>query len=382
MKRDLIVFGEDWGGLPSSTQHLIRRLSQDRKVVWVNSIGLRRPTFTLHDCKRAWRKLTASRTTAKTRKDSPLSLTSSTETPDNLIVVNPSTLPAPRSTLGRKLATRMLRKQLTPIIERAQLHDPILWTSLPTAVDMFDQLGASSLVYYCGDDFSSLAGVDHMTVAQREEDLVQKADLILAASEALFTRFSNKRTKLLPHGVDYDLFSIPAQRAEDLPNNGKPTAGFYGSLSDWLDYDLLNQAIHLMPEWDFVFIGKPCDAALSLAQHNNVTLLGPKSHHELPGYSQHWSASLLPFVDNAQIRACNPLKLREYLAAGRPVVSTPFPAINEYRNYVSVVHSANEMAAALNSAANQTPNSRQQSAVSMHTWDARAQTLNAWLDVL
>ncbi|WP_028021824.1 glycosyltransferase [Enterovibrio calviensis] len=382
MKRDLIVFGEDWGGLPSSTQHLICRLSQDRKVVWVNSIGLRRPTFTLNDCKRAWHKLTAS---GQSSNGSPVDAShqsQKTTQPENLTVVNPSTLPAPRSTWGRKLAASMLRKQLVPIIEHAKLYNPIMWTSLPTAVDVSDQLGASSLVYYCGDDFSSLAGVDHNTVAQREKDLVQKADLILAASETLYTRFSNRHTKLLPHGVDYDLFSTPAQRAQDLPDNGKPTAGFYGSLSDWLDYDLLNQTILSMPEWNFVFIGKPCDAALSLKQHANVTLLGPKPHHELPGYSQHWSASLLPFVDNAQIRACNPLKLREYLAAGRPVISTPFPAVDEYRSYVSVVHTASEMAEALNTAANTKPNPQQQTAVSMHTWDARAKTLNAWLDVL
>ncbi|OEE86534.1 glycosyl transferase [Enterovibrio norvegicus FF-162] len=375
MKRDLIVFGEDWGGLPSSTQHLIRRLSQDRKIVWVNSIGLRRPTLTVNDCKRAWQKLT-------TRSVSNKGASKTCATPESLTVVNPSTLPAPRTMLGRKLAAGMLRNQLAPIIAQANLHNPILWTSLPTAVDVSDQLGTSSLVYYCGDDFSSLAGVDHHTVAQREQELVEKADLILTASETLFTRFSDKCTRLLPHGVDYSLFSTPCPRAEDLPNNGRPIAGFYGSLSEWLDYKMLAKTITLLPDWDFVFIGKPCEAALALKQHDNVTLLGPKSHHELPGYSQHWSASLLPFTNNDQIKACNPLKLREYLAAGRPVISTPFPAVNEYRTFVSVVQNAEEMAKALRNAAEQAPNAHQQTAVSAHTWDARAEKLATWLDAL
>ncbi len=374
MSRDLIVFGEDWGGLPSSTQHLIRCISQQRKIVWVNSIGLRRPTFTLRDAKRVWHKLTA--------KSEPKAENTTQSVPENLTLVNPSTLPAPRTQLGRNMASGMLAKQLQPILKKAGLHDPILWTSLPTAVDMSEKLDASTLVYYCGDDFSKLAGVDHATVAQRESELVSKADLILAASETLFSRFPSCRTRLLPHGVDFNLFSTPAKMAADLPQNGKPTAGFYGSLSDWLDYALLHETIAKMPHWNFVFIGNTCSAAKTLSQHSNVCLLGPKNHHELPSYSQHWTASLLPFTDNGQIRACNPLKLREYLATGRPVISTPFPALNEYMRFVSVVRTSAEMEEALELAAQKTSNHQQQKAVSPHTWDARAQELSTWLDAL
>ncbi|KKD60206.1 glycosyl transferase [Grimontia sp. AD028] len=374
MSRDLIVFGEDWGGLPSSTQHLIRRLSEQRKVVWVNSIGLRRPTLTMNDVRRAWRKLTA--------KSVPTAAKSEANLPANFTLVNPSTLPAPRTRFGRNIASSMLMNQLLPIIEKANLHNPILWTSLPTAVDISDKLGASSVVYYCGDDFSKLAGVDHDTVAERETELVNKADLILAASETLYTRFPAMRTRLLPHGVDYSLFSTPAPRAKDLPNDGKPIAGFYGSLSEWLDYPMLHSTIEALPDWHFVFIGHACDEAKTLAKHDNVTLMGPRPHHELPGYSQHWSASLLPFTDNGQIQACNPLKLREYLATGRPVISTPFPAVSEYRGYVSIVNNVDEMISALERAGQKQNNSHQQAAVSPHTWDARAEKLADWLDAL
>lgn len=374
MTRDLIVFGEDWGGLPSSTQHLIRRLSQQRKVVWVNSIGLRRPTLTLKDIKRAWRKLTA-RTVATAS-------TPNTALPPNFTLVNPSTLPAPRTCFSRSVATGMLVNQLRPVIEKAELNNPILWTSLPTAVDVSDKLGASSVVYYCGDDFSTLAGVDHATVAARESELVDSADLILAASDTLFSKFPATRTRLLPHGVDYSLFSTPVPRAADLPDDGRPVAGFYGSLSEWLNYPMLHATIKALPDWHFVFIGDTCDEAKSLSAHANVTMLGSRPHHALPGYSQHWSASLLPFASNGQIHACNPLKLREYLATGRPVISTPFPAVEEYCDYVSIVNSVDEMVNALNRAAEKHTNSHQQAAVSPHTWDARAEKLANWLDAL
>ncbi|MDD1783953.1 glycosyltransferase [Enterovibrio sp. ZSDZ35] len=372
--RDLIVFGEDWDGLPSSTQHLVRFLAKDRKVIWVNSIGLRRPTLSVHDVKRAWRKLTAKQIAKPTQAN--------ISTPENFTVVNPTTFPAPQTKLGRKLAANMLQKQLKPIIEEAQLDNPILWTSLPTAVDVANLLDTSSLVYYCGDDFSSLAGVDHTTVALRESELIDKADLILAASETLQAKFPQDRTQLLPHGVDYSLFSTPAPRAADLPSSGQPIAGFYGSLSEWLDYDLLESVIQALPQWHFVFIGDTCERAEQMRRFDNTLFLGPRPHNELPTYSQHWTVSLLPFKNNAQINACNPLKLREYLATGRPIVSTPFPAVEHYSEYVSVARHSDQFIEALTQAVGCNINEDQQRALMGQTWQSRAEQLDQWLGAL
>ncbi len=374
MARDLIVFGEDWGGLPSSTQHLVRRLAHDRKIVWVNSIGLRRPRPGLGDLKRAWRKLAVPRNTARPASE---------KLPGRQFhLVHPRTLPAPRCRPSRYLSAKLLESQVRPVAERAGLRDPILWTSLPTAVDMAGRLGESALVYYCGDDFSALAGVDHDTVAQREAELSAKADVILAASDQLMGRFPAHKTRLLPHGVDYALFADPAPRAMDLPDDGRPIAGFYGSLSEWLDQDLLLSLITRLPDWHFVFIGKAVVDLSRIAGFDNVHLLGERPHEQLPSYSQHWTASLLPFVNNAQIRASNPLKLREYLAAGRPVVSTPFPALLPYRNLVSSVSDAGQMAAALENARLQDNDKKRRNAVAEHTWEARAARLSDWLEAL
>ena len=379
MTHDLIVFGEDWGGLPSSTQCLVGQLAKTRKIVWINSIGLRRPTPGWRDIKRAWHKLTANK--HSTESDSG-------KIPnDNFHIVYPRTLPAPRSWLGRQLATLLLKKQILPVMKKADLKKPVLWTSLPTAVDLSGHLNESALVYYCCDDFSALAGVDHNTVAKRERELVQKADLILATSDELAQRFPAKTTRLLHHGVDYSLFAEPAPRAHDLPDNGakknRPIAGFYGSIDDRLDYDLLVSTIAQLPHWDFVFIGKPAMDHCPLSQFNNVTLLGERSHQQLPAYSQHWDVSLLPFIDNAMVRACNPMKLREYLAAGRPIVSTPIPAITPYRHLVHTVTDSTTMVAALEQSV-QTPvdAKKQRDAVTEHTWTARATQLSDWLETL
>ncbi len=374
MTSDLVVFGEDWGGLPSSTQHLFTHLGLGRKVLWVNSIGLRKPRLTIADCKRAWKKLRLQRSPDRSKLSYPS---------PNFTVVNPRTIPAPSNHLERGLATRLLQNQLVPAIQKAKLQDPILWLSLPTASDMVGKLGTRSTVYYCGDDFSALAGVDHATVSARERELHDKADLIITASQQLARQFPDEKTRLLTHGVDFQLFSTPSTRARDLPADGKPIAGFYGSISEWLDLELLVATIKRMPHWNFVLIGNAVVDISALQKLENVYLTGPKAHHELPGYSQHWNTSLLPFKDNAQIRACNPLKLSEYLATGKPVVSTPFPALQPYRALVSVAGSVDSMVEAIENSLHLGQVSafpRVLSAtVSDKSWQAKAQLVDRWL---
>ncbi|WP_413701778.1 glycosyltransferase [Psychromonas sp. KJ10-10] len=368
--------------MPSSTQHLIRHLAETRKVLWINSIGLRRPTLSLRDFKRCINKLTCR--SAQQMQSQPLK----ESLQDNLQILAPRTLPAPRNKFTRWLAVKLLLLQIRPKVKKQQLNSPLLWTSLPTAVDMAGHLNESALIYYCGDDFSGLAGVDHHTVALREQELLIKADLILASSPALIARSEAQKTQFLPHGVDYDLFTTPVPRATDLPNDGRPIAGFYGSISEWLDIQLLTDTIAQMRNWHFVFIGTAVVDISSLQAFDNVTFLGPRSHQQLPAYSQHWTASLLPFVDNAQIRACNPLKLSEYLATGRPIISTSFPAVEAlpHPGLVQIANSSSAMVCALRASehVSQLPDftGALQSIVRDHSWKARATQVDSWLEAL
>lgn len=390
MARDLVVFGEDWGALPSSTQHLIGHLAQQRKVIWVNSIGLRRPRLNYQDLRRAWKKLSAC---SKKRPVYSENLASRSEvtTPaypvsQHFQLIQPRTLPAPRSALARNIATRLLSQQLYPVIDRAALDRPIIWTSLPTAVDVAaqlkTQLPGASLVYYCGDDFSALAGVDHQTVCKRQQELAVQADLIVTASESLYYRFSPTKCRLLNHGVDLELFTKPASRAADLPDDGRPIAGFYGSLNSWIDFKLLQRVITQLPNWHFVFVGRVTAAATKLKNLGNVHLLGERPHQQLPQYSQHWQAALLPFVDNPQIRACNPLKLREYLAAGRPIVSTPFPALTPYLSWLKVVNDPQSMVTSLRQCAASTIDIQRAESVKQESWAKKSEQLDSWLEAL
>lgn len=373
-KRPLIVFGEDWDKHPSSTQHLVRRLAADRKVIWANSIGLRRPRFDRHDLTRLTRKLGA-----MVRRQGG---GGSTDETVPVRVVSPKAVCWPGSRLASAVNSVLLPRSLRNAV--AELDEaPILWCSLPTAVDAVGRLGESAVVYYVGDDFAALAGVDHAPVAEMERELAEQADLILAASPVIAERFPSEKTHILPHGCDVDLFSRPTERAMDMPVD-TPVAGFYGSISDWIDVELLADVSEQMPHWRFDLIGAVNTDIAPLTNRSNVRFLGPRPHGELPCYSQYWDVSMLPFRDTPQIRACNPLKLREYLAAGKPVVTTDFPALDGYRDLVRVVEGPDSFVAALQALRFEPVDriAERRARVRNESWDVRAAELDQLLEDL
>ena len=376
MNIDMLVFAEDWGRHPSSTQHLIRQLLPEQDILWVNSLGLRRPRLCKRDLKRAWQKLADMRqqTTLPTHNQSTAVLAPQ--------LVNPCAIPLPGNRFARWLNQQLLRNRLLPLLEQQQDKRPLLWTSLPSAVDVVGKLGERAAIYYCGDDFSALDGVDHKPVEAMEQELADKCQLIITASEKLASKFPSKKTFLLPHGVDCELFGSAKPRANDLPKNG-PVAGFYGAIAGWFDQPLFIELAQRLPHWTFVLIGPAHTDISQLIAQPNIKWLGSKPHHQLPSYSQHWDVALLPFLDNAQIRACNPLKLREYLAAGCSVVSTDFPALKGYRDLVKVAKDACAFAIAIEEYQQQADKPQlkavRQQRVSNESWASRAQELKAKL---
>jgi len=396
----MVMFGEDWGAHPSSSQHLARELSKFHDITWVNSIGLRAPRFNLSDMGRAFNKLCAvlrfSRIQPKVSN-----LHKEDWMPE---VVNPLAIPFHGQGWARWINQKLISNKLFNVFSKNNALDlakekPILWLSLPSAVPLLGKINECFSIYYCGDDFSSLEGVDHDVMAKLEAELVEKVDLILVASEALSRKFPSEKTIFIPHGVADYFYEAPDERPKDLPEG--PVAGFYGSISGWVDQQLLIRTARKMRHWNFVIIGPQRCFVEHLKREPNIHLLGEKDHRELPNYIHHWQVSLLPFKDNAQIRACNPLKLREYLAVGKPVVSTNFPALKPYKDWITIA-GKDDFCQAIESAAAEVPKAqeliantgavdffsaieqwediekirhirqRRSSQVGSHTWQARA----------
>lgn len=329
---DIIAFGEDWGGHPSSTQHIFTQLMErGHRVIWVNSIGLRRPRLNLYDLGRIVAKVGDAFGKVKDRPKGDLPVERGIQP---LEVVAPVVLPFPGSAIAGKINELLLGRLVRSAIKRYNFKNTVLWATLPTALYAVKATEYKAVVYYCCDDFGSLEGVDP-EVVDLEERLGRVVDKVIAVNQVLAGKFPRGDVVIVPHGVDFDLFT-----AQTIPPDAMPSgkvAGFYGSISEWLDQALLREVVGMLPDWRFVFVGDVRTAVDVLSSHDRVSFLGPRPHSELPRFSQHWDVSLLPFVDNGQIRACNPLKLREYLAAGKPVVSTDFPAVRDYEEHVSIV---------------------------------------------
>ncbi len=273
MSHDMIVFGEDWGAHPSSTQHLIRQFLPHRKVIWVNSLGLRAPRLDMRDGVRMLRKLTdlAGRRLAATliaqQEENPIE-------PDEIIA--PAAVPLPGNATAAHLTRTFVARQVNAAMNRLGMKRPILWTSLPTAEPLVGAFGERAVVYYAGDDFGALEGVDHRAVLKLEERLADRAELILAASPEIAQRFPAERTMVAPHGVDLELFSTPQLRPQDLPVRGR-IVGFYGSISGWIDVSLVAQAARALPNTHFVMIGRSTRMSLCWREWKTSISLVPRS---------------------------------------------------------------------------------------------------------
>jgi hypothetical protein len=385
-RRDLIVFGEDWGRHPSSTQHIMQHLPMEWNILWVNSIGLRRPRLNMKDVRRLGQKLTdftrASTTPGVAAPEHGVQALAMATTRHNMSVLSPLAVSWPASRLAFRINRQLLARQVSHQLIQQKMSKPVLWVSVPTALPVVGALDERALVYYCGDDFGSLQGVDSEPVMRMEREIAKKADLIFAANEGLLARFDATKSTYLPHGVDADLFSRPMARAVDLPT-GRPIIGTYGLFSEWIDRELLHQAASELKDWLFVFVGNVVIDPGPLKELPNVLFLGPRNHRDLPGYVQHWDVSLMPFRKCDQIFYSNPLKLREYLAAGTPIATVDFPALAPYRDVLAVSHTRTDFTLAIRQAFGDAPrNAMRRERMTTETWAHRAEVVSAALEQL
>jgi glycosyltransferase involved in cell wall biosynthesis len=361
-----IVFAEDWGSHPSSTQHLFSELAKKHEVHWVNSVGMRKPRIRVHDIKRVFDKVLQLFSSPKTQ---------AIATPGNMKVYKLPILPWHDNRF-----IRYVNKRIFSYFFKANTQaEPVnYWLSVPTALYLVNTQSQDKVIYYCGDDFSALAGVDADLVAPFEKQLIATADLIYVISDFLLAKMPAGKTKMLSHGVSVELFSESTIKADEIKALTGPVVGFYGSINAWLDIDLLEALAAARPDYQLVLIGHVVTNVERLLSFKNVTHIPAVCHKRLASFSAHWDVSILPFVINEQIRACDPLKLKEYLAAGKPIVTTGFPAVNRYDSHLFIADTAaqfiNQLDSALALSESQLMDleQAQQHIASQHSWQSKA----------
>lgn len=316
--RDILCFSHDWTGATLSKNHLMRLLSRRNRVLWVNSIGYRRPTATRSDIRRILSKFSAAA--------QPI-----TEVEPNFFVFNPLAFPAYDGAWAG-LNRQWLGIQVRRAMRRIGFNRPINFVFNPTAAIVAGTLGEEKIVYYCVDEYSAFSGVNAESLVRLEAQLLQKADLVVVSSQRLYESKSpaNPNTILVRHGVDFDHFRKALDADTPIPAEfarfRRPVIGYFGLISpDWVDTRLLLRLANAMPEASLVLLGKVAMDVSAVRWLPNVHFLGHKPYASLPSYCKGFDVAIVPFPINPATLSANPLKLREYLAAGLPVVSTAIP---------------------------------------------------------
>ncbi len=340
-----IVFSDDWGGHPSSCQHLFRRIAKRHDVLWVNTVGMRRPTLDWTDAKKAWRK--ALRMFRASTDDS-----AARSNDLRLHVVQPLMLPFNNGALRRF----NLRSVISTVARRSSelgIARPILVSTVPNAADYAGHLGERRVVYYCVDDFSQWPGFDHDLVRDMEAQLVSRADVIIATSRKLHRtlRASGKEIRLLTHGVDLAHFGRAADRIHRaLIRIPRPRAGYFGLIDRRSDLPLVAETAARMRDVSFVLAGPVETDVAALTRLPNVHFTGALPYAELPELVHGLDVLFLPYLVNDFTASISPLKLKEYLATGRPVIATPMAEAVSARDHLQIASTPEEWSAAIRAA--------------------------------
>lgn len=315
---DIVCFANDWDSDPLSKKHIMKRLAEHNRVLWVDSLGCRNPQASVRDLRRAFGKVRAFYRGCR-------------HVQERLWVLSPLVLPFHGSRFARAINRRWLVTSLRRTCRKLGMHRPITWTFIPSSADVAGRLSERLLVYHCVDEFSQFTGTDATAMEEMEGRLAAAADLVVVSAATLCASKSrhNANTFLVTHGVDVEHFRQALDPATavpgDVPRGTGPVIGFFGLLADWVDLELVRYLALARPGFRIVLIGKADTDLSALKDVPNVSVLGPRTYASLPGYCKGFDVAILPFRINALTLASNPLKVREYLAAGLPVVATAIP---------------------------------------------------------
>lgn len=344
---------------------MCRQFAENVPVLYINSIGVRTPSIKEGSMfiRRVIRKLASYRR-------------GFTRIEDNFAVLSPLSIPG---NMARKISGLIVRNQIRSSIKRMGITKPLIWVECPTAIELALDIDAAGMIYQRTDKYEEFPGVDPQFIKDCDKRLKQNADITLYCSNSLYNeeKSQSKRACFIDHGVDFDSFlqagNDSLNEPEDLQTIKRPRIGFVGGIDEHtFDAKLFNEVADKLPDMSFVLVGQ-CSLPQQWCEKDNVHLLGRKEYKQVAAYMAACDVLIMPWNDNAWIKACNPVKLKEYLAVGRPVVSSPFDELNKYSEFVSVANNSKEFAIAIKEAVNNSgDNVARQNRVRSHTWQAKA----------
>ena len=374
---------EKWEQIWRNRHQIMSRLARQNKVLFVEPRPyLRQVLQGIRSGEITWREMARPATT---------------QIAENLWAYHPP-LYAPIS--GRfpfSLAFRWLRERhLKRTLRHLGFGRPILWLLRPHMQDVIGRLGEKLVVYHIVDqyaayeaEFTEVYGQERRSsVEKSEQEMLRQADLVVVTSQSLLAEKAdhNPNTHWVPNGVDYDAFAMAAQSSAPPPDDmaalSGPIVGYVGAINEKLDYDLLRQVALELPV-TLVLVG-PVHLRLDFSgltglELPNVHFLGGKPVQDVPKYVAACQVCLMPYKLNEWTAHINPLKLYEYLAAGKSVVSTAISATEGFQQVIRVARDRDDFCRQVREALAEHDEGkvRQRMALAArNTWDARVETLS------
>jgi glycosyltransferase involved in cell wall biosynthesis len=366
----VVYFGNDWfAENRTSSHHIARRLAKHVPLLYVDSPGLRAPNTSGRDLKRLWRKLVDAVRLPR-------------QLDENFWHCTVPQIPYRRvpgvNILNQIFGLWAVRRALRHVGFKKRIS----WFVVPHPGFMAKRLQEVMCVYYCIDDYAAHPGVNAVQVAESDRALTRAADQVFVAPPALLAikQTQNANTVFAPHGVDVELFgramnpdTIVPEAARTLPG---PVIGYFGSIAAWIDVELIEWLAQSRPQWSFLLVGHSFVDVSALKSLRNVTLVGPQPYESLPNWAKAFDVAIIPYRLNQQVKNANPLKLREYLATGCPIVTVSNPEIERFSQWVRIVDGRAAFLAAIEHALLPEPIEAAHAriaAVEKMTWDHRVQ---------
>ena len=378
---NLVYFGpEKWDGLWRNRHQLMSRFAQSNKVLYVEpKIYLQKVRRQLGTGNIQWQDFKQNRVT---------------RAGDNLYIYhNPAFIPISGRYPLDRITWFFWKKLLRSTMQKLGFDEPIIWLSKPSMVNLIGAFDEKLTIYHVVDEYLSYCRDDvraRMRQQNWERHMLEKADLAIVVSENLLQakRPLNKHTQLVTNGVDYQAYVRAADdkglQPPDIAPLPKPIIGYSGLIASKLDLDLLQYIATTQPEWSLALVGavddRYCLAELTrLRQIKNVYFLGRKEINQVPHYVQAFDVCLIPYQINERAQNASPLKLYDYLATGKPIVTTDFAAADLFKQDIRIARNHKEFIGHIKEALlenDQDLSSRRQGIAAENAWEKKMDQLS------
>ena len=347
----IFISSIEWDFLWQGHQEIAIRLARaGNRILYIENMGVRSPG--LKDAARVALRLK--------RWGKSLRTGGVRKVASNIYVCSPLIMPPFGSRLHRILNRRFFLPLINRTARRLGMKDALLWTYLPTdtALDLIGILRTkqSMVVYYCIADFAHLTP-HTLKLLESERDIVESSHIVFAQGPELAERCArwNDSVHIFPFGVNLDAFPLElpgedgASARAPLSDSFEPSAlralprpviGYIGGMHRHVDFPMLAEMARLRPHWSWVFVGAIQTNVGELPGLSNVHLLGQQQHYELVRYIQSFDVCIVPYVDSPYTATVVPTKINEYLAVGKPVVSTSLPAVSDFNRRHNILLTA------------------------------------------